>query len=221
MPIIPIMQQASAVSTKSTAYEGSVQSTDANAKGTAGVEQIKAIPKQDNFTKSETSKDVIYPKPKGLTADELRDISEQRISAFKKMISSMIGNQAQNFKFSEIELNKNTIENLDLSKANLEKLSKEFSEDKDWGVDAIATKIMDMATSLSGGDPEKIEVLRAAVQKGFDAAGTAWGGELPDISKKTLDEIMTRFDYWKDNGSLEDYKMNADQAGKNASKIKN
>ena len=38
-----------------------------------------------------------------------------------------------------------------------------------WGVDAVATRLMDMAMALSGGDPSKAELLRDAVQKGFAA----------------------------------------------------
>ncbi len=71
---------------------------------------------------------------------------------------------------------------------------KDIAEDGYWGVEATSDRIIDFATALTGGDPDKIEEMRAAFQKGFDQAKEAWGGELPDISQRTYDAVMAKFD---------------------------
>lgn len=71
-----------------------------------------------------------------------------------------------------------------------------ISEDGEWGVNATATRILDFAKALSGGDPAKIDLLRDAVNKGFGAASKVWGGELPEISKQTIAKVMEGFDEW-------------------------
>ena len=43
-------------------------------------------------------------------------------------------------------------------------------------------------------DPEKLEKMRAAFEKGYAQAEKTWGGELPDISKRTFDAVMKGFD---------------------------
>ncbi len=40
----------------------------------------------------------------------------------------------------------------------------------------------------------------AAFKKGFDQATKAWGKSLPDISGRTYDAVMKKFDAWK-NGT--------------------
>ena len=78
-----------------------------------------------------------------------------------------------------------------------------ISEHGMWGVEAVSTRIMDMAIQLSNGDPSMAETLREAVQKGFDAVGAL--DELPQVCQDTYHEIMDRFDYWEEHGSMDDY----------------
>ena len=80
-----------------------------------------------------------------------------------------------------------------------------ISEDGEWGVNAVATRIVDMCVSLSGGDSSKLSEMRAAVEKGFEQAGAQWGTSLPSICQDTHDEINKRFDYWEQNGSVDGY----------------
>lgn len=65
-----------------------------------------------------------------------------------------------------------------------------------WSVDATSDRIIEMAKALTGGDPDKIEEMRSAFEKGFKEATKAWGGELPEISSKTYDAVMSKFDAW-------------------------
>lgn len=65
-----------------------------------------------------------------------------------------------------------------------------------WSVDATSDRILQMAKALTGGDPSKIEAMRDAFKQGFDEATKAWGKELPEISSKTYDAVMAKFDDW-------------------------
>ena len=70
----------------------------------------------------------------------------------------------------------------------------DIAEDGYWGVNATSDRIIDFALALTGNDPSKIEEMRAAFQKGFDQAKEIWGGELPEISQRTYDAVMEKFD---------------------------
>lgn len=72
----------------------------------------------------------------------------------------------------------------------------DIAEDGYWGVNQTSDRIVDFAKALSGGDPDKIEELREAFKKGFKQAEEKWGGELPEISQKTYDAVMEKFDNW-------------------------
>ncbi len=70
----------------------------------------------------------------------------------------------------------------------------DIAEDGYWGVEQTSDRIIDFATALTGGDPDKIEEMREAFKKGYAMAEEKWGGELPEISQKTYDAVMKKFD---------------------------
>lgn len=70
----------------------------------------------------------------------------------------------------------------------------DIAEDGYWGVNQTSDRIIQFATALTGGDPDKIEEMRAAFQKGYKQAEKTWGGSLPDISQRTYDAVMEKFD---------------------------
>ena len=72
----------------------------------------------------------------------------------------------------------------------------DIAEDGYWGVEQTSERILDFAKALSGGDPSKVEELREAFEKGFKDATKTWGDELPEISQKTYDAVMKKFDDW-------------------------
>jgi len=80
-----------------------------------------------------------------------------------------------------------------------EEAEKAVSDEGEWGVNAVATRIFDLASAIAGDDPDKLEAMRAAVEEGFNQAGIAWNNAtgldtMPDITEKTYNEIMSRFD---------------------------
>ena len=82
---------------------------------------------------------------------------------------------------------------------NPEDAKKAISEGGAWSVDAVSTRIFDLATAIAGNDPERLAEMRAAVEEGFKQAGATWNkvtgqDNMPEISKQTYNEIMSRFD---------------------------
>ena len=65
----------------------------------------------------------------------------------------------------------------------------DIAEDGYWGVNQTSDRIIQFATALTGGDPDKIEEMRAAFQKGYDMAEKNGGGSLPAISQRTYDAV--------------------------------
>ena len=72
-----------------------------------------------------------------------------------------------------------------------------------YSVNAVADRIMTMAKAIAGDDPNKIQQMRAAVEKGFSQAGidfqNATKSSLPQICKDTITEVMKRFDELQNN----------------------
>ena len=82
---------------------------------------------------------------------------------------------------------------------NAEDAAKAIAPGGAWSVDAVSSRIFDLASAIAGNDPEKLSAMRAAVEEGFKQAGLTWKdttgqSSLPDISTQTYNEIMSRFD---------------------------
>ena len=89
---------------------------------------------------------------------------------------------------------------LNVTPADSQRAAAAIAEGGEYSVDAVATRILDMAKALSGGDMSKLSELRSAVEKGFKAAGMEMGGKLPSICNDTYNEVMKRFDEWEKEG---------------------
>ena len=139
----------------------------------------------------------------------VEQMEEQRAAAMQSMIRDMLGQQAKaaGLKFfgpdKSLSLSDITQEDIDEAKASIE-------DGGYWSVDSVAGRIMDMAKLLAGNDPSKLATLKDSIIKGFQGAIGALGkkdmSEMPDITSKTYDEVMKRFDEWSDelNGISKD-----------------
>ncbi len=145
---------------------------------------------------------------KGLSLDEISKLQDDVSRSQQLMISQLteINAKLQGYQAQGVgKLNFDGL-NIDTSKFVLpsvattpEEAKQAIGEGGDWSVDAVAGRIMDMATSIAGGDEKKLEQMRTAVQKGFEQAGAAFNKvygtqDMPQITKDTQDEVMKRFD---------------------------
>lgn len=76
-----------------------------------------------------------------------------------------------------------------------------ISENGYWGVAQTSQRIFDFAYALAGDDADKMKEMQAAVEKGFQQAGAAWGGDLPSICGDTRSAVGKLFeDYYAKQG---------------------
>lgn len=88
-----------------------------------------------------------------------------------------------------------------VTEAAKKKAEEAISEDGYWGVKQTSDRIVEFAKALAGDDVSKADKLLKAFDKGYKEATKTWGKELPDISKKTYDEVHKKFDEWKAKAS--------------------
>ena len=81
------------------------------------------------------------------------------------------------------------------------KAQADIADDGYWGVEQTSDRILDFAKALSGGDPSKAEEMLDAFKKGYEEATKSWGKDLPDISSRTYDAVVEKFNKWKDEAT--------------------
>lgn len=149
---------------------------------------------------------------KGLSADQVRYLEESIAVNEQTMLNMMIqalqdsndklqgwldeGVGILNFGGTQIDASRFGMPEV---ATNAEDAAKAVADGGDWSVDAVSTRIFDLATAIAGNDPEKLSTMRAAVEEGFKQAGLTWTNatglqDMPEITKNTYDEIMSRFD---------------------------
>lgn len=176
-----------------------------SSQNTVSAETASEKTKEDTFVKSEKYEKVGYEAPKKLSSKQVDEINKQRTENMRNFVSQMIGKQveASGNNNSQNEWMQQLLGPQDTPETAAEAISK----DGEWGIDAVATRLMDMAVALAGGDNSKISELRGAVEDGFKAAGAVIGDELPSVCQDTYTETMKRFDYWEENGTMDGYNM--------------
>ena len=147
-------------------------------------------------------------KTKGLTADEVKALQADIDNSYNILIKTMTEQNAQlqawqkdgvgflNFDGRKVLTAQFALPDVATTP---EEAAKAVADGGDWSVKAVADRIMSMATSIAGDDPKKLEALRSAVQDGFKQAGIDFKQmtgkkDMPEITGKTYDEIMGRFD---------------------------
>jgi hypothetical protein len=63
-----------------------------------------------------------------------------------------------------------------------------------FSIENTAQRLFDFAVKMAGDDPERLNVTRDAVLKGFKDAEALFGGALPEISYKTIDMALGMID---------------------------
>ena len=82
--------------------------------------------------------------------------------------------------------------------ATIKQAQADIADDGYWGVEQTSDRLVQYATALTGGDPEKLDTMIAAFEKGYAAAEKAWGGTLPDLAQRTREATLKKFQDLKD-----------------------
>lgn len=144
-------------------------------------------------------------KPNMNLINQLKADAEARTSQLRSLVEEMMSKQGSAFATAKSGDSDDIWKFLakgdfTVDAAAKAKAQEEISENGYWGVKQTSERILSFAKALTGGDPAKIEEMRAAFEKGFSQATKAWGQDLPSISNDTYDAVMAGFDKWAEEG---------------------
>lgn len=122
---------------------------------------------------------------------KLKQDAEQRTEQLRSLVEKTILKQSQTFSSIWEALASGTLE---FDEETIKQAQEDISEDGYWGVNQTSDRIISFAQALAGDDPAMLEKMRAAFKKGYGQATQAWGKELPDLSSRTYDAVMEKFD---------------------------
>ena len=187
---------------------GEAYDVDISAEGRQAQQAASALQQPE----VENAESDVVDEAKGLSADQVRYLEESMAMNEQTMLNMMIqaltdsNDKLQGWldegvgilNFDGVEINAARFGMPEVA-TNPEDAAKAVAEGGDWSVDAVSTRIFDLATAIAGDDPEKLSAMRAAVEEGFKQAGAAWTNatglqDMPEITQNTYDEIMSRFD---------------------------
>ena len=208
-------QAKNTANAKATAQNSAQTQTESEKVGSAfeldisdAAKQAQQVTKQEDFSVD----DVDTQKTKGLTAEQVQSLKDDLEAQEQTMLNIMIqaltesndklqgwldeGVGILNFGGVQIDAARFALPEV---ATNPEDAAKAIAPGGAWSVDAVSTRVFDLASLLAGNDPEKLSQMRAAVEEGFKQAGMTWKDatgqdNMPEISKQTYNEIMSRFD---------------------------
>ena len=125
---------------------------------------------------------------------KLKADAEERTARFKSLVEQLMTKQSTTYGQATDIWSFLSKGDFTVDPATKAQAQQDISEDGYWGVNKTSDRIVQFATALTGGDPDKIEEMRDAFIKGYKQAEKTWGGKLPDISQQTYDAVMKKFD---------------------------
>ncbi len=173
----------------------SYSKTEVSAKTTAEVVETKPSAEETGVVYEPSSK----APAKTYKADtqmiaKLKADAEARTEQFRNLVQQLITKQFGAYAEANDIWDYLREGKLEVDPATKAQAEADIAEDGYWGGEQTSDRIIDFATALTGGDPSKIETMRDAFKKGYEQAEKTWGGKLPDISRRTYDAVMEKFD---------------------------
>ena len=185
-----------------TNYSAGYGNYETKAKTTEKAEEVKTESKADSGVVYEPSKQEntastkkVYKQDTALV-NKLKADAEARTAQLRSLVEKIMLGQGNAIGTADDIWSFLRTGNFTVDAATKAQAQADIAEDGYWGVNQTSDRIVDFAKALCGGDPDKIEEMRDAFEKGFKQAQETWGGELPEISQKTYDAVMGKFDTW-------------------------
>ena len=176
-------------------------SEETNSKGNASDEKNNGVVYEPS---KETSKDTVtktYTQNTNLV-NKLKADADAHAKQLQSIVEKLMNQQGQTYNSANGIWSVLASGNLKVDAATQAQAKKDIAEDGYWGVEQTSDRIIDFATALTGADPSKIEEMREAFKKGYKQAEKTWGGQLPDISQRTYDAVMQKFDKLAEEAGL-------------------
>ena len=192
MSVNGVTAASDAYSTYATQPKSTETKTENKSTENKTTESVGAVYEPSTKDKVDTSKKTY--KPDTNLVAKLKADAEARTSQLQSLVEKMLTKQGQTYGKANDIWSILSSGNFTVDAATKAQAQADIAEDGYWGVSQTSQRILDFATALTGGDPDKIEEMRAAFQKGFKQAEKTWGGKLPDISQRTYDAVMKGFD---------------------------
>lgn len=146
---------------------------------------------------SSTSSDIVTKKTDYALVEKLKADAEQRTSQLRSLVEKMMTKQGVAIGTADSMWSFLAKGNFTVDAETKAQAQADIAEDGYWGVEQTSDRILDFAKALSGNDPEKADLLLDAFKKGFEEATKTWGDKLPDISQRTYDAVVEKFEQWK------------------------
>ncbi|MBE6908757.1 MAG: hypothetical protein E7474_03990 [Ruminococcaceae bacterium] len=132
------------------------------------------------------------------TIERLKSESEQRMV---NLVRQMLGQQVEKTDLAGMITKDNVLNAIKdgkFTQEDIEQAQKDTADDGYWGVEQTSDRFVKYATALTGGDPDKLDMMIEAFEKGYAEAEKQWGGELPELSQKTREATLKKFQDLKD-----------------------
>lgn len=172
----------------------SAATTTTSAKAESGVIYEKS---------SSSDKNTVTKKTDTALVAKLKADAEQQTSQLRSLVEKMMTKQGTAIANADSIWSFLAKGDFTVDAATKAQAQADIAEDGYWGVEQTSDRILDFAKALSGNDPEKADLLLDAFKKGFGDATKSWGSKLPDISQRTYDAVVEKFENWKNSSTTE------------------
>ena len=125
------------------------------------------------------------------TIERLKSENEQRMA---NLVKQMLGQQIDEYQMG----NSLSTGDFTADEETVKQAQADIADDGYWGVEQTSDRFVQYATALTGGDPDKLDSMIEAFEKGYAEAEKAWGGELPELSQRTREATLKKFQALKD-----------------------
>lgn len=149
------------------------------------------------YEKDSNTSNTVTKKTDYALVNKLKQDAEQRTAQLRSLVEKMMTKQGAAIGTADSMWSFLAKGDFEVDAATKAQAQKDIAEDGYWGVEQTSDRILDFAKALSGNDPEKADLLLDAFKKGFQEATKSWGDKLPDISQRTYDAVVEKFDNWK------------------------
>lgn len=183
-----------------TAEKTTAKNTTAKNTASSPAEDTGVIYEPSNETATASTKKTYTPDTNLI--NKLKADADARTAQLRSLVEQMIGKQTNAYGQANDIWQFLRSGNYTVDPATKAQAQADIAEDGYWGVNQTSDRIIQFATALTGGNPDKIEEMREAFKKGYAQAEKTWGGSLPDISKRTYEAVMEKFDKLAEEAGL-------------------
>ncbi|MCP4218968.1 MAG: hypothetical protein GY765_30320 [bacterium] len=169
----------------------------------SGAESFGNLIDGDSYEQPSIDASAIYKNPKlaldSATVQQFLDQNEEIHESVTQIVTDMFHRQGiTDEQIKEGEIKNFTVD--EMARAEAEKL---IGPGGDLSPEKVSDRIVDFSIAAFGGNKEKYDIIKTAIDRGFAEAKHMLGGELPEISNKTYDLIQDKLQQWLDGDSKE------------------